>query len=142
MKLPAEIEIIPGYYMVTYDNGHGVVVEDPQYDAGNNVIEAKKVAIDGIDEGGGTCYLSLDSARVFEPIGLDKLAHAKMIAGDKANSARIAVKLDLIQLLERGRQAGIVQGGEQQQVPQPAPERGSGMRPTSTAPHQGVPAPE
>ena len=109
MILPKEVKFIPGYYLATYSNGYGCVIEDPVYDDPFNVMVAKKVSTDGIDDDGGEIYIDMGDVRAFEPISLPKLEHIKANNVAKAQVQRINGQIELATAITQGQQVGCIQ---------------------------------
>lgn len=109
MKLPKKTEFIPGYYLATFNNGSGSVMEDPRYDQDTNTLIYQKVAIDGVDSDGGEVYIGCDELRMIEPISRNKVESIRTLNTDRGFIQRIQTKLEAQAVLERAKQTGLVQ---------------------------------
>ena len=104
--------------MATFANDRGVIMEDPVYDSAFNTMEAKKIAVDGIDDGGGKIYIDLDQVKVFEPISLPKMEQVRSFGNDNTVMQRIKAAIELKAVVSKGREIGVVQGGAEEEKPQ------------------------
>jgi len=109
MKLSPEVKFEPGYYLITFKSGQGLIVSDIEYDGGLDLITGQKVAVDGLDGGGGIISIDATEARMLEPIGPEKLEHAVNISSAKAAAVRIGAQVELAVAMRQGKEVGVVQ---------------------------------
>lgn len=110
MKLQNEVKFKPGYYLASFSNGSGIVIEDPEYDPTCNVMTGSKVAVDGLDNDGSTVYIDMDDVRIFELINEAKLNYAKQNSIAKTNVMRVKAQIELVQVMKLGLECKVVQG--------------------------------
>ena len=120
--------------MATYRSGRGVIIEDPDYDPGCNILTAVKVAVDGIDDDGGVIFVDLEEVDVLEPITLIKMQQARENTICRSDIQRIQSRIELATVVSNGRKLGVISGGAE---PAP-PEQNKG----TVGPIRAVPPPE
>jgi len=108
MKLSQDTTFDPGYYLVTMENGHGIVIEHPEM-LDDSTIQGSRVSLDMIGDDGGIIIIDISNAVAFEVIGEDKLSHSRQMNSARAQSQLLQNIIQLKQFSDQAKQDGVLQ---------------------------------